>query len=129
MDYASIATLTITALSPFVKKGVEKIVEKSAENAFTERQAIWDKVKNIFKQDDLTMLNLLQDAELSDNAKGRLEGKLETYLEANPEIAKELEELIKKLPAPGARQFTLTQEGNENIGIQGIEGSKIIINK
>jgi len=129
MDYATIATMCITALSPFVKKGVEKLVEKTAEEGFNERKAIWEKVKSLFKDDDLILLNLLQAAESDVKEQGKLEGKLEIKLEANPDVAEELESLLAKLPKLEAKQNTMTMTGNKNIGLQDIVGSKININK
>ena len=101
MDYATIATTALVVLSPFVTKGLEKLGEKTAEEGFNERRAIWEKVKGLFKADDLILLNLLQDAGSDARAQGKLEGKLEAHLEANPEIARELEALLTKPPCIG----------------------------
>jgi hypothetical protein len=97
LTIATIATGAITALQPFVTKGLEKLAEKTAEEGFNERKAIWEKVKGLFKADDLTLLNLLEEANANDKVQGKLEGKLETYLEANPAIVNELSELVKRL--------------------------------
>ncbi len=48
MDFATIATGIYTIISPFVVKGLEKIVDEAAKEGYTERQAIWDKVKGLF---------------------------------------------------------------------------------
>ncbi len=48
MDFATIATGIYTIISPFVVKGLEKIVDESAKEGYTERKAIWDKVKGLF---------------------------------------------------------------------------------
>ena len=102
MDYAAIALAVITALSPYVKKGLEKGVESFGEltagEVFNTHKPIWDIVKGIFKADDLTLLNILETAQADDKAQGKLEGKLETHLEANPEIATQLQELLKNVP-------------------------------
>src|SRR5690348_1797951 len=97
MEYAAIATAIYTFLSPFVAKGVEKLFEKTAEEGFNERKAIWEKIKGLFKADDLTLLHLFEEAETSEKAQGKLEGRIETHLEANPVIANEVAGLIKKL--------------------------------
>ena len=128
MDYATIATGVIAALSPFVQKGLEKLAEKTAEEGFNQRHAIWEKVKGLFKADDLTLLNLLQDAQSDVKAQGKLEGKLETHLEANPDIAKELDALLQKLPVSELKQNTITQTGVGNKAAQDISNSAIKMN-
>jgi len=97
MDYAFIATSVITALSPFVVKGLEKLTDKAVEEGFSERKAIWENVKGFFQADDLTLLNLLQDAESDVEKKGELKGELKVHLKSNPEVARDLEELLVRL--------------------------------
>jgi N-acetylglucosamine kinase-like BadF-type ATPase len=94
MDFATIAAGVYTVVSPFVVKGLEKIVDEAAKEGYTERKAIWDKVKGLFAQDELTLLNLFKEAETDVKAQGKLEGKIETHLESNHETAKELETLV-----------------------------------
>jgi uncharacterized membrane protein len=97
MDFATIAFGIYTVVSPFISKGLEKIVEKAAEEGYTERKAIWDKVKGLFVEDELTLLNLFKEAETDEKAKIKLETKLETHLQLNEATAKELDELVKKV--------------------------------
>ena len=128
LTIAAIASGTITALTPFVTKGLEKLAERAAEEGFNERKAIWERVKNLFKADDLTLLNLLKEAEADKVAQGRLEGKLETYLETNAEAVGELEALLKKLPASKAKQNIIDIKGDGNIAVQDVSGT-VHINK
>jgi uncharacterized membrane protein len=97
MDFASIALGIYTVVSPFISKGLDKIVEKAAEEGYTERKAIWDKVKGLFVEDELTLLNLFKEAKTDEKAKIKLETKLETHLQLNEATAKELDELVKKV--------------------------------
>lgn len=129
MDYSTIATTALAALSPIVVKGLDKLAEKTAEEGFSEREAIWEKVKALFKTDDLTLLNLLQDSEIDVKSLGKLEGKLETHLESNPEVAKELEVLFAKMPLSEVNLNRITQIGDRNTAFQDVYGSKININK
>ena len=129
MEPATIATAAITALSPFVKKGLEKLSERTAEEGFNQRQAIWEKVKGLFKADDLTLLNLLKEADGDAKAQGKLEGKLETHLEANPEIARELAALLSHIPTVEIKLNTITQSGEGNFAAQDIKDSTITIKK
>ncbi|MBX7172032.1 MAG: hypothetical protein K1X72_13800 [Pyrinomonadaceae bacterium] len=119
MNFAALALSIYQVLSPFVSKGIDKIVEKAAEEGWTERQAIWEKVKGLFVEDDLTLLNLFKDAETDNEKKGELKGELKSYLKSNPEIAKELEELVKKVEAIEKKNSsTITNEdirGNSEI--------------
>jgi hypothetical protein len=94
MDFATIAAGVYTIVSPFIVKGLEKIVDEAAKEGYTERKAIWDKVKGLFVEDELTLLNLFKEAETDVKAQGKLEGKIETHLESNLETAKELETLV-----------------------------------
>jgi hypothetical protein len=94
MDFATIAAGVYTIVSPFIVKGLEKIVDEAAKDGYTERKAIWNKVKGLFVEDELTLLNLFKAAETDVKAQGKLEGKIETHLELNPNTAKELETLV-----------------------------------
>ena len=119
MEYAAIAAMVISALSPFVKKGLEVLSEKAAEEGFNERKAIWEKVKGLLKYDDLTLLNLLKEAETDVKAQGRLEGKLETQIEASPDIAQQLQELLQKIPQQSLASEIYQDFGknNKDVGI------------
>jgi hypothetical protein len=115
MDYQTIAVLVIKALSPIAKKGLEKLAEKTAEEGFNERKAIWEKIKGLFKTDDLTLLNLLQDADSDLKAQGMLEDKLETHLETTPEIAKFLEPILARLTESASTQIMNEQIADSEI--------------
>ena len=84
MDYSTLTAAVITALSIFSVKGIEKIAEKSAEEGFNDRKAIFEKVSTLFKYDELTMLNLLQDAESDPEKKGELKGEMKIHLQSAP---------------------------------------------
>jgi hypothetical protein len=121
MDFATIAAGVYTIVSPFISKGIEKIVDEAAKEGYTERQAIWDKVKGLFAQDELTLLNLFKAAETDVKAQGKLEGKIETHLESNLETAKELETLVKTVEAIEKRNVS-------NVINEGITGGSEVIN-
>lgn len=114
------ATAVIASLTPLINKGLEKLAEKTAEEGFNERKIIWDKVKDLFRSDDLVLLNLFENAKTDNKAKGKLEGKLETYLELNPVIAEELEQMLIKLSEASSTNIT-----NENI-VQSEINNKIL---
>jgi hypothetical protein len=122
MDFATVAMGIYTIVSPFISKGIEKIVDEAAKEGYTERKAIWDKVKGLFAQDELTLLNLFKAAETDVKAQGKLEGKIETHLESNPDIAKELEALVKTVKEIERRNVS-------NVINEGITGGSEVINE
>ena len=126
---ALIATTVVNAVVPFLNKGAEKIVEKGAEEAFTKRAEIWNKVKGLFPSNDLTTLNLFEENPADLKNQGMFEGELKHLLKANPEAAEELDKLVKQLPALQAKQNTIDIKGDNNIAFQDISGSNIKINK
>lgn len=126
---ALIATTAVNALVPFFKKGAEKLVDKSAEEVFNKRAEIWNKVKGLFTADELTTLKLFEANPEDVETQAELRGELKHLLKANPETAKELDELLKQLPAMQAKQNTIDIKGNKNIAVQDVSGSKIEINK
>src|SRR5688572_23881749 len=89
-------SLIVAALVPLVKKGAEKLIDKTIETGFDERRRIWDIVKGVFAEDDLTILNFESTPD-DPRIQGKLEAKLEDRLEGQPQLVKELEELMNKL--------------------------------
>jgi hypothetical protein len=122
MDFATIAMGIYTIVSPFISKGIEKIVDEAAKDGYTERKAIWDKVKGLFAQDELTLLNLFKAAETDVKAQGKLEGKIETHLELNHATAKELETLVNTVKEIERRNVSAVIN-------EGITGGSEVINE
>lgn len=110
-------------------KGAEKLTEKTAEHAFENRSKILDKVKSLLVGEELTTLNLLEKYPENTDLQMELTETLKPKLEANPEIAKELEELLKQIPSIQVKQNTVSQSGTGNISNQDISNSTININK
>jgi hypothetical protein len=130
MDYAAIASTIISALSPFAVKGIEKIVEKSAEEGFNQRRAIFDRVKELFGYDEPILLNLLQDAKSNPEKKGEFKGELKAHLQSHPDIALQLQELLKELPQQiqSTENYQDFGKNNEDVGILAgkLEAQKVI---
>ncbi|MCD9187296.1 MAG: hypothetical protein LUM44_12750 [Pyrinomonadaceae bacterium] len=126
---ASIASAAVGALVPLLSKGAEKLVEKGTEEAYTKRAEIWNKVKGLFAEDDLTTLNLFENDPENAATQGELRGELKHLLKANPEIAEQLDELLKQLPKENAKNNTLYIKGNNINAFQDISDSKITIKK
>lgn len=126
----ALATAAVTELVPYVlAKGGDKLIEKAAEEGFEQRGKIWQLVKSLFVEDELTLLNLFEDNPEDARTQGKLEGKIEDRLKENPQIAKLLEELLKEIPQTQNRQNTITQSGSSNIANQDISNSTITFNK
>ena len=99
MDVVTIATVAssaVTALVSFLTKGGETLAEKAAEEGFKKRGEIWEIVKGLFVEDDLIITNFSANP-ADEKTQGKLEGKLEERLKDNPEIASNLDKLIKRL--------------------------------
>lgn len=111
----------ISAVTPYAKKGLEKIVEEAGKEGWAERKAIWDKVKGLFVEDELTLLNLFKESETDETTKLKLETKLETHLQLNPEIVGELDELVKKVQE-------IEKKNTSNITNEDIKGNSEIEN-
>lgn len=126
---ALIASTAVSALVPLLNKGAENLVEKGTEEAYAKRAEIWNKVKGLFAEDDLTTLNLFENDPENAATQGELRGELKHLLKANPGIAEELDELLKQLPKADAKTNAINVEGNDNNVFQDVSGSNITINK
>lgn len=130
MSLSALAAATVLELVPYIlKKGGEKLIEKAAEEGFEQRGKIWELVKSLFVEDELTLLNLFEENPEDAKTQGKLEGKIEDRLKENPQVAKQLEELLKQIPQTQNKQNTITQSGNNNIANQDISNSTITFNK
>ncbi len=114
-------TLAASLVIALATKAFEKLGEASAEN-FVE------KIKSLFKADELTTLKLSAEELVDPKKQGMLEGRLgdRLKLEENSETAKELQALIDELPKTEATTNTEnTQTGNNNFNAQNISDSPI----
>lgn len=131
MDFASIAIAAATALSPYFIKAAEKFVEtageKLGEKAAENHGKIYEIVKGALIGDEIITLNLLEENPESKDLQKIVAKKLEPRLKENPEIARQLDELIKQLPAQQASGNVLTITGDNNKTVQGVSGSTINI--
>lgn len=129
MEFSVTALAVITVLTPYLVKGGEKLIEKTAEEGFEQRAKIWQIVKGLFVEDELTLLNLFEENPDDARIQGKLEGKLEDRLKQNPDVAKQLEELLRQIPNVQNKQNTITQSGDNNTANQDISNSTINFNK
>jgi len=126
MDFTEIAAGVITALVPYLAKGGEKLVDKMVDEGFEQRGKIWEMTKGLFLEDNLTLLNLFEENPNDAKTQGKLESKLEDKLQANPEIAKEFESLLKRIPVE-MKTNSINIQGNENKVAQDVKDSTITI--
>ncbi len=124
-----IETLIGGIISALATKAAEKLGEKSAETAFENRSAILEKVKNLLVGEELTILNLLEEAPENEFLQKKLTETLKPKLEAHPETAAELEQLVQPFLTVTNKQNTMTQTGNNNVGVQDVSGGDIKINQ
>lgn len=126
---ALIASNAITVLAPFLKKGLEKLTDKTAEEAFNKRAEIWNKVKGLFPSNDLKTLKLFEENPENPETQAELRGELKHLLKANPETAEELDTLLTQISSVQVKQNKINVKGDGNIAIQDISGSNIKIYK
>jgi hypothetical protein len=123
MAIEELAASLVTALAAKVfEKAGEKLGEKSGETALS-------LVKGLFSPEELITLDLRAEALQDPKAQGRLEAKLEDRLAAHPDIAEQLEAWLERLPKVEGATNTMTQMGNNHIGVQNIQGSTINIKR
>ena len=126
MVFETIAAGVITALVPYLAKGGEKLVDKIVDEGFEQRGKLWEMTKGLFLEDNLTLLNLFEENPNDAKTQGKLESKLEDKLQANPEIAKEFESLLKQIPAE-IKTNSINIQGNKNKVAQDVKNSTITI--
>jgi len=100
MDYLSIAAaLVTTAIVPLFKtlgtKAMEEVGKRTGQEVFDNRQTILATVKDLLVGEELTTLGLLEKDPDNEDLKSEIVEKIETKLEANPDIAKRLNDLTK----------------------------------
>jgi hypothetical protein len=92
---------------------------------------LWELIKKPFsKEKDRALIEALEQNPGDEKTKNIAEYKLVEFLEANPSLARKIEELCKQIPDLGKQQInTLSMQGNDNIGIQDATNSTITIKK
>lgn len=118
MEPATIAIATVSFIALQIATGGLKEIGKE----------IYGKVKDSLKPDEIIKLDLLEKYPESKELKGEVVEVLTKHLETTPELAKELNELLKQIPATQIKQNTIDIDGDNNIAVQDISG-KVNINK
>lgn len=131
MDIVTLVPLVISAVVPYLQKGIGKIVEKTAEAGFEQRGKIWSLVKGLLPDNDLTLTKFLEENPDDAKAQGKLEGKLEERLKDKPDVAKELEELINTINQTSVNSSVNInrQDGEINVNSQGNQNSSFTFNQ
>jgi hypothetical protein len=124
MDFASIAGMALTALTPYLVKGGEEIAQGMGKN-------LWEFIKKPFVKDrDKALVEKLEKDPGDEETRGAVKYKLSEFLEDNPGFAKELDDLLKRMPAPSEQKTNIqTVSGTDNKAIQDVKDSTITINK
>lgn len=89
---------------------------------------IYGKVKGSLKHDELIKLDLLEKYPESKELKSEVAEALTKHLETSPELAKELEELLKRSTTTQIKENTININGEANITAQDVSGT-VTINK
>lgn len=125
---AAIASAAVTALAPFFKKAGEKLADKAGEEVFAQRGRIWETVKGLFPDNELTELKLFEKYPDNKDMQTEAAAKIEEKLTAHPESAAVLQELLAKLPVSGIKQNSINITGDGNTAVQDVSGT-VNINK
>ena len=124
MNIEIIATTAIATALTYAAKGGEEIAKGMGKD-------LWELIKKPFtKEKDKALIQTLEQNPGDEKTKGIAEYKLVEFLEDNPSLAKEIEELCKQIPDSGKQKDNmLTLKGNDNIVTQDTTNSNIIIKK
>ena len=137
IELTTLVPMVVSALVPYFARGAQTIADKSAAEIYEQRGKIWDSVKGVFVEDDLTTLNLFADDPENPETQAELRGELKQLLKASPENAAKLEELVVRLKDMSSEIINEQVEGsiidNEmkrgegkaSISNKGISGSRI----
>lgn len=124
MDIEHLVRMAITIALPYVTKGGEELAKGVGKD-------LWELLKKPFtKEKDKALIHTLEQNPLDVKTQNIVEYKLKEFLEENPALANELEELCKRTPASTQQKINRQIiEGISNIGIQDTTNSTITINK
>lgn len=124
MDISQIAATAIAAITPYLVKGGEEVAKGMGKD-------LWELIKKPFTSEkEQILVQQLEENPGDVKLQGKVEGKLEELLEANPSIAAQLQDLLAKMPAGAQiKQNTMSITGDSNMGMQDISGSSININR
>jgi len=121
IDPITLSTATVAALTPYLVKGGEQLVSSAASD-------LWNKVKNIFtdSNDEKALTGLVTQPSDS-KAIAKAEYVLEKSLDNNPELLKELANLVEKFGDSTRHQNNVQLNGNHNVSLTDINGSTVNI--
>jgi hypothetical protein len=102
-----IALATIAFLSPYLIEGGKELAKSAGKE-------VWELIKKPFTSDkEKALLTDLEKNPDNQIVQGKVIGKLEEYLEANPELLKSLTELLSKAKS---ESINISQSKNVNTG-------------
>ena len=116
--------MAITTALTYATKGGEEIAKGIGKD-------LWELIKKPFtKEKDKALIHSLEQNPDDAQTKNIAEYKLVEFLEDDPALAIELDELCKRIPVSNQQKINkLTIKGDDNIGVQDTPNSKITIKK
>ena len=115
MDFISIASMAIPAICPFLQKGGEAIAQGIGKD-------LWALIKKPFQSDkDKTLIKQFEEKPDDQKLHGKIEVKLSDFLEAYPEIAQRISELLPRAQEE-AKRLNILIQNSKNV----VAGSQII---
>jgi len=122
MNFETIAATALSTALAYVSKGGEEVAKSAGKD-------LWELIKKPFiKEKDKALIQSLEQTPHDEKKQSIAEYKLAEFLEENPSMARELEELCKHFPPSSLGIVnTLSIQGRDNIGIQNTNDSNLTI--
>ena len=118
----TLASSAVSVLTPYLKKGAEAIVGEAGKD-------LWNLIKKPFTSDkDKILLEEFAENSQDQKLQDEMKIKLEEFLEHNPELVEELQELLPKTEEEVKKINIQNITGNNNVAIQDIKDSSVNIN-
>jgi len=123
MDAVALAGTAFAALTPYLVKGGEELAKGAAKD-------LWELIKKPFVKDrEKELLKKLETNPTDEGTRRDVVFKLGEFLEENPSLVKEFEEILQKLSHTVQKTNTQNVAGDDNVAMQDVSGSTINIHK
>jgi hypothetical protein len=118
MDIENLAAVALTTALSYVAKGGEEIAKGVGKD-------LWELIKKPFTKDrDKALLHTLEQNPDDVKTKNIAEYKLREFLEDNPALVRELEELYRRMPDSSQQKNNIQiVKGANNVAINGMINS------
>jgi hypothetical protein len=117
MDFATLASMTISAIVPFLIKGGEEIAQGIGKD-------LWALIKNPFQTEkDKSLIKQLEEKPDDQKLQGKVEIKLSELLEAYHDVAQQISSILPKAQEE-SKKLSLLIKNSKNV----VAFNKIVTN-